>query len=94
LHLTPQQYGELAERCGLHVLHTSTRAEAWDFGSRSAFFAFGAVTFVEWTRLLPEYETSGFINDVLDRYRSVAADKPAEENSFKFYQMDITLGAC
>lgn len=32
-----------------------------------------------------------FVTDVLDRYASVAADRPGEENTFKFYQMDITL---
>ena len=91
LHLTPEQYGELAERNGLHVLSTHTEAKAWDFKSRSAFFAFGSVTFVEWTRFLPEAEKPLFIVDVLDRYRSVAADRPDEENTFNFYQMDITL---
>jgi trans-aconitate 2-methyltransferase len=49
------------------------------------------VTFIEWTRLLPEAERQAFIIDVLDRYRTVAADKPGEENTFKFYQMDIML---
>ncbi len=91
LHLTAEQYGELAERIGLHVLNTHTESKAWDFKSRSAFFAFGSVTFVEWTRLLPEEEKPLFIVDVLDRYRTVAADRPGEENTFKFYQMDITL---
>jgi trans-aconitate 2-methyltransferase len=91
LHLTPEQYGELAERNGLHVLRIHTESKAWDFKSRSAFFAFGSVTFVEWTRLLPEAERPAFITDVLDRYRSVAADRSEEENTFKFYQMDITL---
>ena len=32
-----------------------------------------------------------FIGDVLDRYRSVAADRPEEANTFKFYQMDVML---
>jgi trans-aconitate 2-methyltransferase len=63
----------------------------WDFKSRDAFFAFGTVTFVEWTRFLPEAEKPEFINDVLNRYQVVAADKPGEENVFRFYQMDITL---
>jgi trans-aconitate 2-methyltransferase len=91
LHLTPEQYTALAERNGLHVRRVHTQAKAWDFKSRSAFFAFASVTFVEWTRLLPETEKPAFINDVLDRYRTVAADHPGEENTFKFYQMDITL---
>lgn len=91
LHLTPEQYRAMAERNGLHVRRIHTEAKVWDFKSRSAFSAFGAVTFVEWTRLLPESEKPAFVNDVLDRYQSVAADSPGEENTFKFYQMDVTL---
>ena len=91
LHLTPEQYAAMAERNGLHVRRIHTEAKAWNFKSRSAFFAFGSVTFVEWARLLPEQEKPAFITDVLDRYRLVAADRPAEENTFKFYQMDVTL---
>jgi trans-aconitate 2-methyltransferase len=91
LHLTAEQYAELAERNGLRVLRIHTAAKTWDFKSRSAFFAFGSVTFVEWTRLLPEAEQPAFITDVLDRYRSVACDRPGEEHMFKFYQMDVTL---
>ena len=91
LHLTPAQYAAVAERNGLHVSRIHTEAKTWDFKSRPEFFAFGSVTFVEWTRLLPDSEKPAFINDVLDRYQLVAADKPGEENTFKFYQMDITL---
>jgi trans-aconitate methyltransferase len=91
LHLTPEQYAKVAERNGFQVRHIHTEAKAWDFKSRQAFFDFGSVTFVEWTRLLPESEKPAFINDVLDRYQIVAADRPGEENTFKFYQMDITL---
>lgn len=90
LHLTPERYAALAEWNGLRVLRIHTEAKAWDFKSRPAFFAFGAVTFVEWTRFLPESDKPAFINDVLDRYQPVAADKPGEENTFKFYQMDVT----
>jgi hypothetical protein len=49
------------------------------------------VTFVEWTRLLPAHEEPNFVGDVLDRYRRVAAQQAGEENTFKFYQMDIGL---
>ena len=91
LHLTPEQYEAMAERNGLRVRRIHTEAKAWDFGSRPAFFAFGHVTFVAWTQRLPESERPAFVTDVLDRYQSVAADKPGEENTFKFYQMDITL---
>jgi trans-aconitate 2-methyltransferase len=91
LHLTPEQYADAAERNGFLVRRLHTQDKAWDFGSRSAFVAFGAVTFVEWTQHLPEEERLDFVADVLDRYRAVAAEHPGEENTFKFYQMDITL---
>ncbi|HWO32354.1 MAG TPA: class I SAM-dependent methyltransferase [Candidatus Acidoferrum sp.] len=91
LHLTPEQYGAMAERNGLHVRRIHTEAKVWDFKSRSAFSAFGSVTFVEWTRFLPQSEKPDFVSDVLGRYQSVATDRPGEENTFKFYQMDVTL---
>jgi trans-aconitate 2-methyltransferase len=91
LHLTPEQYTSLALRSGLRVLQIQVESEEWDFHSRSAFRAFGSVTFAEWTRLLPESEHPAFINDALDRYRPIARDKPGEEDMFKFYQMDVTL---
>jgi trans-aconitate 2-methyltransferase len=93
LHLTPEEYGALAGQNGLRVLSIHTQDKAWDFQSRAAFLAFGFVTFVEWTQYLPEAERHDFIVDVLDRYRLVAADQPSEENTFKFYQMDIRLSA-
>jgi len=91
LHLTPEQYGVLAERNGFRVLRTHTEAKAWDFQSRSAFLAFGSVTFIEWTQHLPEEKRLDFVKDVLDRYRHVAGDSTEEDNLFRFYQMDITL---
>ena len=91
LRLTPEEYGALAERCGLHVRRIHMQDKMWDFGSRDAFLAFGSATFVEWTQFIPSSDTLAFVDDVLDRYRIVAADRPAEENCFKFYQMDVTL---
>ncbi len=91
LHLTSDEYTVMAERNGFRVLDVNTRDHAWDFGLRAAFSAFAAVGCVEWTRRLPEAERPEFINDVLDRYRAVAADDTGEENTFKFYQMDISL---
>jgi trans-aconitate 2-methyltransferase len=91
LHLTPEQYGELAKQNGFDVRRVQIGAKAWDFQSRSAFLAFGGVTFVEWTQHLPESDRLDFAIDVLDRYQRVACDAPGEENFFRFYQMDITL---
>jgi hypothetical protein len=36
---------------------------------------------------MAEDEKETFISDVLDAYRSVAAESPQEANTFKFYQM-------
>ena len=91
LHLTPEEYAALAERSGFRVLHVSTKDHSWDFGSRMAFSGFCAVGCVAWTSRLPAAERMDFINDVLDRYQDVAGDHSGEENTFKFYQMDISL---
>ena len=87
LHLTAEEYSALAERNGLRVVSKDVKDKSWDFGSREGFFAFGSVTFVEWTRRLPEESKAAFIDDVLDRYAAVAGD----EHTFRFYQMDIRL---
>ncbi len=91
LHLTSDEYAAMAERDGFRVLRVHTKDHAWDFGSRAAFSAFCAVGCVEWTRRLPEAERLEFINNVLDRYRAVAAHGSGEENTFKFYQLDLSL---
>ena len=91
LHWTPEQYAAAGERNHFRVQDVRTEDQAWDFKSREAFIAFGMVTFVEWTKRLPEEQKPAFVIDVLDRYRVVAAEKPGEENVFKFYQMDVTL---
>ena len=87
LHLTPEEYGKLAEKAGLKVESVHVADKAWDFHSRKAFFAFAEVTFVEWTHLLADADKAAFTTDVLDRYALVAGD----ENTFKFYQMDVRL---
>jgi trans-aconitate 2-methyltransferase len=91
LRLTPQEYGALAERCGLRMRRTHTATKTWDFRTRAAFVAFGSVTFVEWTQFVPADERLVFVNDVLDRYRVVASEGSGEDDCFKFYQMDVTL---
>ena len=91
LRLTLDEYAAMAERHGFRLLRGETKDHAWDFGSRAAFAAFSAVGCIEWTRCLPEAKRPEFINDVLDRYRAIAADGSGEENTFKFYQMDISL---
>jgi trans-aconitate 2-methyltransferase len=91
LHLTPEQYADLARQQNFRVLSVNTSDKAWDFESRATFLAFSKVTMIEWTQHLPEPDRPAFITDVLDRYRKVAAQSPGEENYFRFYQMDIVL---
>ena len=91
LHLTPEQYAELAEQQGFRVVSLHTADKAWDFQSRATFEALSKVTMIEWTQHVPEAERPAFIADVLDRYQHVAAQAPGEENFFRFYQMDIVL---
>ncbi|MEJ0091385.1 MAG: hypothetical protein WDM80_16775 [Limisphaerales bacterium] len=96
-HINQEQYARLAERNGFRVEHIHTALNSWDFQSRENFFAFGQVTFVEWTRSLPDAEKSAFISDVLDRYATATADiaapvsKSSVPHTFHFYQMDVTL---
>jgi trans-aconitate methyltransferase len=91
VHLTVGQYATLAEESGFWVQRVATEDKAWDFKTREAFDAFSEATMVEWTRRLPESDRPAFICEVLDRYCPVATDRPGEENTFKFYQMDIHL---
>jgi trans-aconitate 2-methyltransferase len=98
LRLTQEQYAQLAEENGFRVFGFHTELKSWDFKTPDAFSKFGEVTFVEWTRRLPESYKSAFITDVLDRYRNVAAAEtnggiPAVpgDNVFHFYQLDVSL---
>ena len=94
LRLTPEQYAAVAERNGLQAVHVRTRDETWDFESRAAFFTFCEVGLVAWTQRLPEPERKAFVDDVLDRYRSITGDPTGAETVFKFYQTDFTLVPC
>jgi trans-aconitate 2-methyltransferase len=90
-HFSPEEYQDLASQNGFRVLRMGVEDRAWDFQTREAFVAFGRATFVEWTRFLPESDWPVFITEVLDRYRTVAADSPQEANTFKFYQLEVVL---
>jgi trans-aconitate 2-methyltransferase len=91
VHFTPEDYRALAKRSGLRVLGLDVKDRAWDFKTREAFQAFGHATFVEWTRHVPAGEWPEFITEVLDAYQAVAAGGLLEANTFKFYQMQVTL---
>lgn len=91
MHFPPEEYRALAGRGGFRVARLHVEDKAWDFGTRESFVAFCRATFVEWTQRLPEGEWEVLIADVLDRYRSVAAGRPQEADTFKFYQMEVEL---
>jgi trans-aconitate methyltransferase len=91
LHLTPDAYRALAERCGLRTERVDVQQEAWDFGSHAEFVHFAEVTFVEWTRFIPAPRHEAFINDVLDRYRQIGDESSGPANVFTFYQMELVL---
>ena len=76
LHLWPDDYRRLAEASGLRVIRLATEQKRWDFASRQGFVDFARVTFVEWTRMLPEVERLAFIDDVLDAYARIDGDEP------------------
>jgi hypothetical protein len=85
------EYQALAAQNGLRVIALQVQAEAWHFKPRNAFMEFCLATYVEWTRLLPEDKRQAFITELLDRYRTVAADNPPEKNTFNFYQLEVVL---
>jgi trans-aconitate 2-methyltransferase len=91
LHVTPEQYADLAQQQGFRVVSVHTADKAWDFQSRATFEALSTVTMIEWSQHVPEPERPAFITDVLDRYQQIAAQARGEENFFRFYQMDIVL---
>lgn len=90
-HPNPEAFRTLAEQNGLRVLRLQVEDKSWDFHTREAFFDYCKVTLAEWLRFLPESEWAAFITEVLDRYQAIAADHPTENNTFKFYQMEIVL---
>jgi trans-aconitate 2-methyltransferase len=90
-HPTPEEHRVLAKQSGLKVLRLHVEDKSWDFQTRQGFLEYCQVTLVEWTRFLPEQERAVFIADVLDRYQQVAADSSSENNTFKFYQMEVVL---
>ena len=91
VHLPPEEYGRLAERCGFRIEQQDVALEAWDFGSPEAFAEFGDVTFVEWTRKVPHGDRAAFIADVLGRYRRLGDGSAADAAVFHFYQQRIAL---
>ena len=91
VHLTPDQYRQLASDSGLQVERLERELKTWDFGSRQGFVDWAKVTFVAWTKNLPERERLAFIDDVLDRYGRLDGAEGDDVSLFKFYQMVVVL---
>jgi trans-aconitate 2-methyltransferase len=91
VHLTPEQFTELASANGLRLERLERELKTWEFGSRQAFADWAAVGCVAWTERIPQHERPGFIDDVLDRYGRL--DDVAGENVrvFQFYQLAAFL---
>lgn len=90
VHFTPDEYRDLAGRAGFVVRRLAVEPKAWDFRSRQAFVEFARVTFVEWTRWLPDERRDAFIADVLDRYGRLGSGG-ADADVFHFDQMKVEL---
>jgi trans-aconitate 2-methyltransferase len=86
LHMTAEAYSVLAEECGFQIESVKVKDNTWDFGTLSAFAAFGTVTFVEWSQHILEMERPGFVADALANYKPLGGN----DHTFRFYQMDVT----
>jgi trans-aconitate methyltransferase len=91
VHLTPEQFRELASASGLHVERLERELKTWDFGSRQAFADWAAVGCVSWTNNIPKPEQPAFIDDVLDRYGRLDDAAGEGVHIFRFYQLAAFL---
>jgi trans-aconitate 2-methyltransferase len=88
-HASPGAYRRLAEEVGLAVEEVSMPVYRWDFGSDEALARFADVTFVEWTRHVPQPSRLDFIHDALARYREQYP--PADANVYTINQLKAML---
>jgi trans-aconitate 2-methyltransferase len=91
VHLTPEQFRELASANGLRVEHLERELKTWDFRSRQAFADWAAVGCGGWTKNIPEPERPAFIEDVLDRYGRLDEVAGEDVRVFRFYQLAAFL---
>jgi trans-aconitate 2-methyltransferase len=91
VHFSPEEYRALAERNGLQVIRIVSRNKSWRFENRAAFAGFIHAAFGEWTRRLSDAERTTFMDEVMDRYRGVAPDMPADGCTLRFNQLEVAL---
>lgn len=71
VHYTPEEYRFLAERNGFHPIQIIRENMTSDFKTRQGFANFIRGTFPNWTGFLPESDREIFVDEVVDRYRSL-----------------------
>jgi trans-aconitate 2-methyltransferase len=71
VHYTPEEYRFLAERNGFHTIQIIRENMTSDFKTREGFANFVRGTFPNWTEFLPENDREIFVDEVVDRYRSL-----------------------
>ncbi len=86
-HPDPAAFGELAQRCGLHVDSLTVRDREWDFESTAKFTAWCTVGCTAWTDHIPEADRAGFIDDMVAAYEPVAG----RPGLFRFMQLRAEL---
>jgi trans-aconitate 2-methyltransferase len=91
VHLTPEEFRRLASDNGLRVERLTRELKTWDFGSRQGFVDWAKVTFVEWTKSIPDARRLAFIDDVLDRYGQIDRRTGDDVAIFRFYQLEAVL---
>jgi trans-aconitate 2-methyltransferase len=91
VHLTREQFSELASANGLRVERLERELKTWHFRNRQAFADWAAVGCVGWTKNIPEPERPAFIEDVLDRYGRLDEVAGEDVRVFRFYQLAAFL---
>lgn len=71
VHYTPEEYRFLAERNGFQTIQIIRENMTSDFKTREGFANFIRGTFPNWTGFLPENDREIFVDEVVDRYRSL-----------------------
>jgi trans-aconitate 2-methyltransferase len=93
IHLTPEQFRELASASGLRVERLERELKTWEFKSRQAFADWAAVGCIAWTDSIQQDERAAFIDDALDRYGRLDGVEGDDVRVFRFYQLAGLLRA-
>jgi trans-aconitate 2-methyltransferase len=91
VHLTPEQFGQVASENGLRIERLARELKTWDFANRQAFADWAAVGCVAWTENIPDAERPAFIDDVLDRYGRLDEVAGEDVRVFRFCQLAADL---